>query len=368
MKHNLNKSYLLGLSLLSSFLIIWLVGITNWENGAIIDSSWFTKIEHRTRLHSLYLWSDKSLTGAWMNVFTWRNNLDVINWIIVWSWLVANGTWTIWWWVKHNISAKNTGIWWWNDNLVSADNSFIGWWLKNRAIMGSNSVVVWWNSNWAYGNNTVIVWWEGNIANNWWVIIWWKWNWTDYKSQSVNSLVFWWEGAKSDKSWTFTWNGNNDFENSAYIKANWVVIWGVDWVLSNVPLYVSWSVKIWDSGLGRFWEIKLDSHWCIRWNDNGVYQTFGRASWWGDIDWHNPCWSLNSCQFGSVYIQDGEEVLAYNAPYSYGKCSKTIKLKCDEWQLSCNWEKPCKTTYYVACHDVDSTNPVYRDDPSYVGH
>lgn len=363
MKHNLNKNYLLGLSLLSSFLVVWLINVTSWSDGATINpsSSSFSKIEHRTRLHSLYLWSNKSLTGAWMNIFTWRNNLDVINWLIIWSWWGASGTWVIWWWFGNQIYGKYSGIWWWNNNIVWSSDSFIGWWNENQT-MGSDSVVVWGDGNWNYDG--IILWWQNNVTN-WGVVLWWEWAGVS-QSSSNNSLILWWKTAKA-VDWSFSWKANNSKPNSARIQANnWVRIWDVGSVLPNVPLYVNWAVKVGDSSLWTTqWEIKSDvSNGCIRWNDGWVYQTFGRASWWGVIDWTvNPCWSLDSCQFGSVFIQNGDEVQAYTAPYSSSNnCSslKTITLKCENWELSCNWVRPCNKTYYVSCHGVNSSDPVYK--------
>lgn len=361
MKHNLNKSYLLGLSLLSSFLVIWLINVTNWSDGVTINSSSssFSKIEHRTRLHSLYLWSNKSLTGAWMNIFTWRNNLDVINWLIIWSWWGASGTWVIWWWFGNQIYGKYSGIWWWNNNIVWSSDSFIGWWNENQT-MGSDSVVVWGDGNWNYDG--IIVWWQNNVTN-WGVVLWWEWAGVS-QSSSNNSLILWWKTAKA-VDWSFSWKANNSKPNSARIQANnWVRIWDVSSVLPSVPLYVNWAVKVWDSSLWTQWEIKSDvSDGCIRWNDGGVYQTFGRASWWGVTDWTvNPCWSLDSCQFGSVFIQNGDVVQAYSASYSLNSnCSKNITLKCENWTLTCGSSAPCNKTYYVSCHRVDSSDPIYKN-------
>ena len=362
MKHNLNKSYLLGLSLLSSFLVIWLINITNWSDTVSMPSSSasFNKIEHRTRLHSLYLWSNKSLTGAWMNVFTWRTNLDVINWLLIWTWWDASGTWVVWWWFGNHIYGRYSGIWWWNWNKVS-DYSFVGWWKDNDA-RWSDSVVVWWQWNWNFGG--VVVWWKNNITN-WGVALWWEWANSIDQYKSINSLVLWWKTAKAAAG-SFSWRADNSKENTARIQANnWVRIWDVSSVLTSVPLYVNWAVKVGDSSLWTKWEIKSDvADGCIRGNDGVVYQTFGRASWWGKIEWEdddNPCWSLDSCQFGSVFIPNWEKVKASREPYVVNwDCSYNFVLTCEDWVLTC-WTSgvECKTPYYVACHRVNSSDPVY---------
>ncbi len=320
MKHNLNKSYLLGLSLLSALLVIWLVNVSLWleiKRGPM-------DIEHKARLHSLYLWNGTELTWAWMRVFSWGKNLNVLNWFMVWGWNASGSLVVIWWWSGNNLDWKNSGIGWWLSNTITSDDSAIGWWNSNT-VYWSGGTVAWWYNNRAWEKGTV-AWWYSNIAQNWWVVLWWQSN----SSNWNGNLVFWKNAVGVDGSFSWNWNGSS---KSAYILTDWLWIWNsglISTLPDKVPLYVDWSVKIANSSLAsEEWEIRLEGG-CIRWYDGRSFRTFGRASWS-----EAPCgWADGICEFGWVLVQSGDAVTAYKATYS-NNCNSVKKtgIVCKGWTL-----------------------------------
>ena len=326
MKHNLNKSYLLGLSLLSAFLIIWFINTTIWIQ---INRNAMNDIEHRARLHSLYLWDGTipELTWAWMRVFSGGKTLNVLNWFMVWGWTASGSLVVIGWWTGNNVNWKNIGIGWWSANTINSDSSVIGWWLNN-IVNWSGGVVAWGFHNTA-GANSVVAWWSSSTASNGWVVLWWQRNISDW----YGTLSLW--NGSNGSNWSFSWNGNWYISGS-----NWVWIWSSNSIsiLPNVPLYVEWAVKIDDSSLVVEWEVKSDNVWCIRWYDGREFRTFWRASW----DETSPCgWNDGICEFGWVLVQSGDAVVGYKVPYAIDCNAAGVKktnIVCRGWTFPDMWQ------------------------------
>ena len=347
MKHNVNKSYLLWLSLLSALLIIWFINVTIWvqiNRGSM-------GVEHRARLHSLYLWNGTAteLTWAWMRVFSGngQKTINVLNWFMVWGWSASGSLVIIGWWTGNNVNWKNIGIGWWSSNRVTSDNSVIGWWSSN-IVNGSGGTVVWWSNNTA-GANSVVAGWYHNTAQNWWVVLWWQSNTSNWNG----SLAFW-KNSTSD-AWSFSWNWNWSSQ-SAYISgANWVWIWkssSINSVLSGVTLYVDWPVKIDNSNFWTSpeWEIRLENG-CIRWYDGRSFRTFWRASW----DESSPCgWNDGICEFGWVLVQSGDAVTWYIVPFALDCNAGSVKktgIVCRGWSF-----QPAMWDYvYPYCYNITAS-------------
>ena len=333
MKNSLKRASLLWLSLLWAFWMIAFINVTNWENSVTIQTSWLSS-EHKTRLHSLYLWNGTETTGAWLRVSEWRKNLDFWNGIIVWNSSSSNYV-VVGWWENNTVNANNSWIGWWRNNTVNWSNSVIGWWMKNKA--ATNSVVVWWNDGESSANG-VIVWWHDGVSSNGGVVLWGgtKANW--------NSIVLW-KGAEW-WNWSFAFGGKA-WDNSAYINAQyWLLVWTTT-PISNVPLVVEWAVKIGMVNPSIVWEIG-NNNGCIKANDGEKNIVLGRSSWaaWWACGW------LGSCQFGWVLIQDGDSVTVYAAPYSTNCTSKTFT--CHNWNLGLS-----NPYIYPYCYTITS-DPVYK--------
>ena len=307
MKHNLNKSYLLGLSLLSALLVIWFINVTSGAWAATEIGRSVLDTEHRTRLHSLYLWSGTGteLTWAWMRVFTGGKTLNVLNWFMVWWWTASGSLLVVGWWSGNVISWKNVGIGWWLSNKVLADDSVIGGG-RGNTVNWIGGTIAWWQGNTA-GMSGTVVWWQGNTASNWWVVLWGQGN----NSNWDGSLALW--NGSNWGVWSFAWNWTAS-SSSAYISSvSWVWIWDSSIrSLSGVYLYVDWVVKVDNSNLTTEWEVVLDDK-CIRWYDGTHFRTFGRAAW--DEDTH--CWWRDGiCEWGTISFCFSEPLCGRSsAPY-----------------------------------------------------
>lgn len=304
-------------------------------------------IEHKARLHSLYLWDGTELTWAWMRVFSGEKTLNVLNWFMVWWWVASGSLVVIGWWTGNTIDWRNSGIGWWSSNTIISDNSAIGWWSSNNTnwIYG---VVVWWFSNTA-GEKGVVLWGQGNNASNWWVVLWGRNN----RSSWDGSLSLW--SYSQSAGWLFLWNWTSSSTSSNNISSiSWVWIGSLGSIntLSGVYLYVDWPVGIENSNLSTEWEVMLSSIGCIRWYDGNYYRTFWRASWAST----SPCWWNDGiCQFGWVLVQNGEKVKAYRKPYSTNCNSNYKTYTCDNWTFKDSGWNGMWEYVYPYCYDITAT-------------
>lgn len=331
MKSIVKKSYLLLLSLLWWFLVVWFVSVTMWITVINTHSD---DSEHRVMLHSLYL--DGNVTG---DVLMWVNEneeaLNVRNWLIVGSGIIQwDGDFcSVGWWLENKIEASANGwsIWWWgNNNIHWWENSVIGGGHKNMT-RGDNSVVVWWYNN-SWFNGWVVLWWSGWGASVGGVALWGKAN----KAMS-NSLVLW-KNAQWNMN-SFTWNSVAQ-SNEARINADsWVLIWTYT-PIDSVSLVVSWSIKL-NNGNDNIWAIRYNN-WCLTMYD-GHTHILGRSS-------KSVCGVASWCQFGSILLQDWDVVTGYSVSYSTN-CNTVVVtgVTCVAWNLSAQ--------VYPYCYNIDS-NPV----------
>ena len=316
MKNSLKKASLLGLSLLWAFWMIAFINVTNWENSVTIQTSSLPS-QHKTRLHSLYLWNGTETTGAWLRVSEWRKNLDFWNGIIVWNSSSSDYV-VIGWWENNTVGADNSWIWWWYKNTVNWGNSVIGWWKENISNW-TNSVIVWWHLGQS-NTNGVVVWWHDGVSDNGGIVLW------SNAKANWNSIVLWKDAEWWNWSFAF---GSVVWDNSAHINTNfWLLVWRT-LTISNVPLVVEWAVKVGMVEPSIVWEIG-NSNGCIKSYDGEKNIVWGRISWgseWG-------CGWLGSCQFGWMLIQDGDTVFVYSAPYSTNCSSKRSTRTCHDWVLN----------------------------------
>lgn len=332
----IKRSYILGISLLSLLMVVWFVNITNNTLAVDINVSKIKELRHKTRLHSLYLWGN----GTWSLVLTWDSNkyLDISEWLIVWRWADWNGSGiVIGWWSGNKVNGKNAWIGGWYENTANWNNSVVGWGSGNNASNGW--VVVWWMGNIA-DNQGVVVWWVNNNADGS-VILWWENN-----QWWQNSLVLW-SNAKW-LNWSFSWNADNTDSESARIDGDGLIVWSgsLTWV---IRLYVDGAVKV-NEITNKTWGIWLNGNNCLQGYDGWRYINFWK--WW-------DCGSLGECQFGSVYIQDGDSVTAYAKHYEFGtrggNCSDKKTLTCNGGKL---YEGSSEAeNYYTSCYVIDD-NPV----------
>ena len=363
MKSTLKKTWLLWLSLLLVFSIVWFIGVTNsvnWQNVTTIKTDPSNSELHWPSLFSLYLGNE----GSWSWLNTSENFLSVLNWLIVWNGHNANNSQlvVIGWWSNNSVSASNAWIGWWSNNSVSASNAWIGWW-KSNIVVWNGWIVVWGITNKA-SENGVVAWWYNNNYDNRWVVLWWQGN-----KAGVNSLVLWLKNVNwGDNS--FLWNNKNcnpargecpSAQNDAAMitATNWVLIWTYD-AKPWIALVVNWAVKLWDGqDLSEQWEINVDENWCIKVIDKNDWSehVLGKTS-------ESQCNAGKSCQFGKTKLQDGEiipqngngprDVKAYSVPYAENCENKRVSVTCNDWNLS--------TEAYPYCYKIDPksnpTNPV----------
>lgn len=344
MKQIVNKKYFLGLFLLSVFLMVWIVSVTNWQT--FIGSS--EGSEHIVRLHSLFLWNGPGDSSVSVKVNTWDDFLSISGWLAVWSnhSVDSNAVYSaIGWWKGNKLSWVGNWIVWWESNSVDGKYSLIGWW-KNNEINAENSVIWWWSGNIVSGYNSVIAWWNGNYidinATNS-VILWGQNNKANWK----NSLVLW-QNAEWN-TWSFAWSAKVSNPNSARIDTkSGVLIWTytpIDWV----KLVISWAVSLsWQSNLDwwTWWEIRVKD-WCIYAYDGKGWQVMWKSS--REICAEN----IEACQFWETLLYQGDTVDAYTNFWSSKEdCSdRKVSVMCSGWNLvkqgtSQTW------TYYPYCYKI----------------
>lgn len=336
MKNSLKRASLLWLSLIWAFWMIPFINVTNWATNDVTIQTSGLASEHKTRLHSLYLWNGTELTGSWLKVSTWKKILNVGNGIAVNS--NSSNAAVIGWWESHTVSADDSWIWWWVSNKVFSSNSAIGWWKDNMA-NGWNSVVVWWFNN-TVNANGVVAWWQGWVSSNGGVVLGWIGTKSSWNGIALWNNAEWW-------AWSFAWRAQV-WDNSARINAPYGLLVWTTTPISNVPLVVDWSVKVGSLTPSVSWEIGHDA-WCIKANDGVNNIVLGRSSW---AAWN--CGQKGSCQFGWVSIQHGDTVTAYSSSYSTNCDSvKRTGIVCSNWKLELG------SYIYPYCYQITS-DPVYK--------
>lgn len=317
MKSVSKKGYLLGLSLLWLFLIVWFISITNWS---IIINTTPDDSEHRAVLHSLYL--DGNVTGeALMWTVSESEDLNILNWLSVWwedmEWFLSSILWG-----RNNKVSMWTfwGIWWWQSNHVYA-------WLSSAIAGGLGNSTRW--------NNSLVVWWTYNQAHDWWVVLWWFVNqahdwWVVLGGQSnfalwENSLVLWFWATWYENS--FAWNGEA-VQNTARIDSNsWVLVWTYN-PIEGVSLVVGWSVKL-GNGRSVIWgEINFNWSWCMTMYDGRTSHVLGKKS-----SKNLNCGTISWCWFGRALLQNWDIVVGYTESYSTNCSDKRVAVQCNNWNL-----------------------------------
>lgn len=355
MKIKIKKNYLIW-TLLSTFLIIWIINITNGQ--VIINTNPDISKLHTPSLFSLFL-GDNNSNSAQIKVNSWKNYLEILTWLIVWS---QNQT---------NSSAQLSVIWWWELNVMNASNAWIGWWKSNKIEIWDYWAIWWWESNQIWPSkigwnwkNWIIVWWKNNTANGWWIILWWELN--QISKDKIWWIILWWYNNLawnnslilwSNSIWweyAFIWNLNNrksklpEETNTAYsarINANsWMLIWTYK-PITWVSLVVSWSIKLWSSNVNNTWWIYIDSNNCIKFYDWSTSNTLGKVS-----EYDTKC--LNRwCNFGITSLHNWDKVVAYSKSYAT-KCDDIKQIiTCNNWELvdQNNWTG---IYIYPYCYDL----------------
>lgn len=341
MKQIVNKKYFFGLFLLSVFLMVWIVSVTNWQTLIEMNNSGMK--EHIVRLHSLFLWNSNVNDTVSMKINSWDNFLSISGWLAVWSnhSVSSNAVYSaIGWWSGNSLYGEGNWIVWWAGNSVDGKYSLIGWW-EGNSIDAENSVIWWWSGNSLSGNSSVIAWWEGNSINaENSVILWGQGN----KANWRNSLVLWQKAEWN--TWSFAWSAKVSNPNSARIDTkSGVLIWTytpINWV----KLVISWAVSLsWQSSLGSWvwWEIKVV---------NGCIYAYDGENW--QVMWKSSRQSANcggeiqACQFWETLLYQWDTVDAYKNYYS-NNCS-SIRVMCSGWNLvdasGNTW------TYYPYCYKI----------------
>ena len=328
MKHSLNRTCLLALSLLLGIFIVGDVKATPTEYNNIDLTS---TVLHKSRLHTLHLWEVNGI-GWTLVVDGWK--LKFSDWLVVWqNHSVGNFVNVlIGWWTENTVSGGNYAwIGWWQRNVVQKVYWVIGWWNNNK-VFWQAGVVVWWANNTAY-DSSVVVWWANNTASGW-VVMWWEHN-VAWK----NSMVLW-HNAEWNVWWfIFNWGKNNKSsdENAAVIYADSWILVGTTTPINWVNLVVKWAVKMmnWDNKSDAWgaWEIRVVS-WCFyafdgkwwhvlnRWADNSSCKDIPVASW---------------CEFWTTIVQNWDTVKAYSKAYGTGDNCETQYMTvntCNNWSFS----------------------------------
>ena len=339
MKIKTKKNYLLGI-LLSAFLIIWIINITNGEPNVINTNPDSSKL-HTASLRSLFLGDSDVDTGfSWMRVNTWWSSLDILNWLIVWS-DNSVSQWSkmvvIGWGRGNSVNASNAGIAWGSGNAVDGENWAIGWWLWN---MGK-WIIAWGNNNKIDDVLWVILWWFKNISKGGIVL------WGSGNMAWENSMAFW-QNAKWDKN-SFAWNAHA-LQNSARIDASGWMLIGTYSPVSWVYLVVSGSVKLWS---GKFdsttWWVWVNENGCIKASDGDSLYTLGRSS-------ESVCGVDSGCQFGTTILHNGDKVTAYTVSYAK-KCEDIAQtVTCKGWKFY-NSGGSIMNVVYPYCYDL-SPDPI----------
>ena len=332
MKNKTKTNYLLGI-LLSVFMIVWIINTTNWATKTVIETNPDSSKLHTPSLFSLFLWNPSN--SVEMSVATWSNNLDILNWLIVWK----NHT--------VNWSPKLSVIWWWKNNIINASYAWIGGWQENEINKWENWAIWWWYSNkiWTSNNakNWVIAWWRNNHDDGWWIILWWKYNkiaslnkgwvilWWQGNSAWPQSLVLWSATTQNPRAWeySFIWNQKRttDIDFQASINAeNWMLIWTYN-PITGVSLVSSWAIRLWQENNNIKWWIH-NSWWCIQFYDWNVYNTLGKVS-----EDSGKCGINTWCQFGIATLHNWDIVTAYSVSYT-GNCQNASgQVTCLNWKL-----------------------------------
>lgn len=343
MKQIINKKYFLGLFLLSLFLTVWIVSVTNWQTS-IITTPW--ESEHIIRLHSLFLWGSSVDDTVSMKVNTWEDFLTIQGWLAIWSnHNVADSAAfsAIGWWKSNTISGLGNWIVWWEGNSVDGKYSLIGWWKSNRIESAENSVIGWWSGNIISAtDNSVIAWWAENSVNGQnSVILWGRKN----KADWGNSLVMWQESEWN--TWSFAWSAKVINPNSARINAkSGVLIWTYT-PITWVKLVVSWAVSLtWtfdiDIDWWTGWEIRV-VNWCIYAFDGNNWQVM-----WKSSRNNGTCAEeMQSCRFWETLLYQWDTVDAYENFWS--ESCRSIKVECSGWDLLYNGNT---WTYYPYCYKI----------------
>ena len=316
MKQIVNKKYFFGLFLLSVFLMVWIVSVTNWQTVIEMNNSGIK--EHIVRLHSLFLWNSNVNDTVSMKINTWENFLSISGWLAVWS--------------NHSVGpdAVYSAIGWWSGNSLYGEGNWIVWWAGN-SVDGKYSLIGWWEGNSIDAENSVILWGQGNKAN-------WR-----------NSLVLWQKAEWN--TWSFAWSAKVSNPNSARIDTkSGVLIWTytpIDWV----KLVISWAVSLTDAystGLWIWWEIKVVNG-CIYAYDGEIWQVMWKSSRQSD----HCGGEIQACQFWETLLYPWDTVYAYKNFWSSNSCS-SIKVMCSGWNLvdasGNTW------TYYPYCYEISWNN------------
>lgn len=339
MKFIMKKSYLLFLSLLWLFLMVWIVSITNWILTKI-ETNLDEADEHKVILHSLYLSGEKD-DEVLMGTITGVDSLNLFNWLVV---VTGDDIWggkfsTIGWWLNNKIysSVIGWGIWWWTMNIIES-------WVESAIGGGSDN-----KANWI---GSMIVWGQGCYVDSWWIVLWWSYNhafeggvvlWGSGNVARRNSLILWQNASWWDGS--FAWNAEAN-NGAARINADsWVLIWTYG-PINGVSLVVGWSVKL-SNGNDVAWAIRFNGSWCLTVYDGSNSHILGKSS-------ESNCAVESWCQFGWVLIQNGDFVTGYSVSYSTD-CSAALitGIVCEDWLLSW-WSE---STIYPYCYGIDS-NPI----------
>ena len=334
MKHVVSKSYLLGFSLLLAFLIIWIVGVTSWQIINTINTNMQIEDQHKWRFYLLNLGSGDNYSA--LKIGENDSFLTVNSWLIVWSWVNANGSLImIWWWENNNISDwYNWWIAWWKNNTLEWGNSVIWWWQWNKVVW-DNAVVAAWSGNFAW-EKWVVVWWFNNSWSNG-VILWWISNEADWDY----SLVMW-SGAKW-KIGSFSWNAEA-WEDSARIDAkSGVLIWTYT-PITWVSLVVSWAVKLDGTNSTLTWWIYFTGGRTFDVYDGVAWHTLGKNS--------ESSSNNNPCRFWNVLLQQWDTATWYVNYFTGGLC-EWVSLTCGNWNMK---DSSNRSGYYPYCYEIFKNN------------